>query len=179
MGSDPFPVSLTTGADFGIKAATVGTLKVGVEKEIISVIPKGTPAGTFANIAHVAIEDVKVVGKMVSGELSMREGIDKLEQTTVSTVAGIASTGKGAAVGAAIGTVFGPIGTAVSGFVGGAVGYMAGSKVGETIVKGAQKIRDGARKVISKIGEKVADVVSSIGNGISNAISGVLGFFGI
>lgn len=164
MGSDPFPESLTTGADFGIKAATAGTLKVGVEKEIISVIPKGTPAGTFANIAHVAIEDVKVVGKMVSGELSMREGIDKLEQTTVSTVAGIASTGKG---------------TAVGGFVGGAVGYMAGSKVGETIVKGAQKIRDGARKVISKIGEKVADVVSSIGNGISNAISGVLGFFGI
>lgn len=164
MGSDPFPVSLTTGADFGIKAATVGALKVGVEKEIISVISKGTPAGTFANIAHVAIEDVKVVGKMVSGELSMREGIDKLEQTTVSTVAGIASTGKG---------------TAVGGFVGGAVGYMAGSKVGETIVKGAQKIRDGARKVISKIGEKVADVVSSIGNGISNAISGVLVFLGI
>ena len=164
MGSDPFPVSLTTGADFGIKAATAGALKVGVEKEIISVISKGTPVGNFANIVHVAIEDVKVVGKMVSGELSMREGIDKLEQTTVSTVAGIASTGKG---------------TAVGGFVGGAVGYMAGSKVGETIVKGAQKIRDGARKVISKIGEKVADVVSSIGNGISNAISGVLVFLGI
>ena len=178
-GEEVVEKALTTGADFGIKAATAGALKVGVEKEIISVIPKGTPAGTFANIAHVAIEDVKVVGKMVSGELSMREGIDKLEQTTVSTVAGIASTGKGAAVGAAIGTVFGPIGTAVGGFVGGAVGYMAGSKVGETIVKGAQKIRDGARKVISKIGEKVADVVSSIGNGISNAISGVLGFFGI
>lgn len=133
-------------------------------KNMLLLISKGTPVGNFANIVHVAIEDVKVVGKMVSGELSMREGIDKLEQTTVSTVAGIASTGKG---------------TAVGGFVGGAVGYMAGSKVGETIVKGAQKIRDGARKVISKIGEKVADVVSSIGNGISNAISGVLVFLGI
>lgn len=65
-------------------------------------IPKGTPAGTIANISYVAIEDVKVLGKMATGELTMKEGIEKLEQTTVSTAAGLVAMGKGAAIGAAI-----------------------------------------------------------------------------
>ena len=43
--------ALVSGADFGIKAAAAGALKVGVEKEIITVIPKGTPAGTIGYMA--------------------------------------------------------------------------------------------------------------------------------
>lgn len=43
--------ALVSGADFGIKAAAAGALKVGVEKEIITVIPKGTPAGTIDYMA--------------------------------------------------------------------------------------------------------------------------------
>ena len=170
--------ALVSGADFGIKAAAAGALKVGVEKEIITVIPKGTPAGTIANIAYVAIEDAKVVGKMMSGELSFKEGIEKIEQTTVATVAGLATMGKGAAIGATVGTVFGPVGTAIGGFVGGTIGYMAGSKVGETIVKGAQKIRDGAIKVAKTVASGVKNVVSTVSNGIKSFCSGVASFFG-
>ena len=48
--------ALASGADFGIKIATSGALKVSVEKEIIKFIPKGTPAKTLANVAHIAIE---------------------------------------------------------------------------------------------------------------------------
>ncbi len=170
--------ALVSGADFGVKAATAGALKVGVEKEVIKVIPKGTPAGTIANIAHVAIEDTKIVGKMITGELSVREGIDKIEQTTVATVAGLSTMGKGAAIGAAVGNVFGPVGTAVGGFVGGTIGYMAGSKVGETVVKGAQKIRDGARKVASTIGSGIKSAMSTVTSGVKSFCSGIKSFFG-
>lgn len=170
--------AIVSGADFGVKAATAGALKVGVEKEIIKVIPKGTPAGTIANIAYVAIEDVKVLGKMASGELTMKEGIEKLEQTTVSTAAGLMTMGKGAAIGAAIGTVFGPVGTAVGGFIGGTVGYMAGSKVGETVVKCAQKVRDGVVKVAKTVVSDVKNVVSSIASGVKSFASKVESFFG-
>ena len=61
--------ALISGADFGIKVATAGAIKVGVEKGVISVIPKGTPAGTIASIAHVGIENVKIIGKMATGNL--------------------------------------------------------------------------------------------------------------
>ena len=44
-------------------------------------IPKGTPAGTIANIAHVAVENVKIAGKMATGELTVKEGLEKMEQT--------------------------------------------------------------------------------------------------
>ena len=169
--------AIVSGADFGVKAATAGALKVGVEKEIITVIPKGTPASTFANIAFVAIEDVKIIGKMMSGELTAKEGIEKIEQTTVATVAGLASMSKGAAIGATVGAVFGPVGAAIGGFVGGTVGYMAGSKVGETIVKGAQKLRDGAVKVVKTVASGVKNVVSGVANGIKSLASGIASFF--
>lgn len=176
-GEEIVETALVSGADFGVKAATAGALKVGVEKEIIKAIPKGTPASTIANIAHVAIEDVKVVGKMVTGELSLKEGIDKIGQTTVATAAGLTAMGKGAAIGAAAGTVFGPIGAAVGGFVGGSVGYMAGSKVGETIVKGAQKVRDVVCEAAGAVVDKVKDIGSAVLDGVSNFFSGIFNFF--
>ena len=171
--------AIVSGADFGVKAAAAGALKVGVEKEIIKVIPKGTPAGTIANIAYVAIEDVKVLGKMATGELTMKEGIEKLEQTTVSTAAGLVAMGKGAAIGAVKGTVFGPVGTAVGGFIGGTVGYMAGSKVGEAVVKCAQKVRDGAMKVAKTVVSGVKRVASSVASRVKSFCRGVADFFGL
>ena len=66
-GQEVVEAALTGGADFGVKAATAGALKVASEKEILSVIPKGTPAGTFANIAYVAVENVK--GSLPSGRV--------------------------------------------------------------------------------------------------------------
>ncbi|MGL4730874.1 MAG: hypothetical protein ACRCW0_04745 [Clostridium sp.] len=143
--------ALVSGADFGVKAATAGALKVGVEKGIVKVIPKGTPAGTIANIAYVGIENVKILGKVATGELTVKEGLNKMEQTTVATVAGIAASAKGTAIGATIGTVLGPIGTAIGGFVGGTVGYIAGSKVAEMVVKGGQRVREKAKEVGSVI----------------------------
>ena len=170
-GEEIVKTALISGADFGIKAATAGALKVGVEKGIISVIPKGTPAGTIANIAYVGIENVKVIGKMATGELTFKEGIDKMEQVSVSTLAGIATSIKGAAIGATVGTVFGPVGTAVGGFVGGTVGYMAGSKIGETVVKGVQKVREVAKDVVKSVGSIYETSVNTLWTGLKSLLS--------
>lgn len=177
-GEEVVETALVSGADFGVKAAAAGAIKVGVEKEIIKVIPKGTPASTIANIAFVAVENVKVVGKIVTGELSVKEGIEKIEQTTVATVAGLATMGKGATIGATAGAIFGPVGSAIGGFLGGTVGYMAGSKVGENVVKGAQKIRDGAVNVAKTIGSGIKSACNTVSSGVKNVCSSVASFFG-
>lgn len=161
-GEDVVKTAISTGTDFGVKAAAAGALKVGVEKGFVKVIPKGTPAGTIANIVHVGIENAKVIGKMVDGEYTFKEGLDKMEQNTVATMAGIATGAKGAAIGAAVGMVFGPIGAAMGGCIGGTVGYMAGSKVGKAVVQGAQKIRKKTRDFIRSAREKGRLVKSTI-----------------
>ena len=134
----------------------------------MKVIPKGTKGGTFANIAFVAIENVKVLGKVATGELTAKEGLDAMEQTTASCVAGIATSTKGAAIGATIGSVLGPVGTAVGGFIGGTIGYMAGSKVAQAIVKGVQKVRDKAIEVLKSVGSAVVDGVKSFVRGFAS-----------
>lgn len=176
-GEEVVEAALVSGADFGVKAAAAGALKVGVEKEVITVISKGTPASTIANIAFVAVEDAKVIGKMATGELSTKEGFEKIEQTTVATVAGLAVMAETAEIGAAIGTFLGPVGTAVGGFVGGAVGYMAGSKVGETVVKEAQKMRKKAIDTAKKVFSNAKNTAYSVKSGLKNFGKGLKSAF--
>ena len=167
-GQEVVETAIVSGADFGVKTAVAAGLKVAAEKEIIHVIPKGTPAGALASIAFVAVENAKVAGKVASGELSIKEGVDKMEQTTVSCVAGIAASAKGTSSGAVVGSVLGPVGTAIGGFVGGCVGYIAGSKVGEAVVKGYQKIRDKAKGFLSTTGSLIATTVGSFARGLAS-----------
>ncbi len=156
-GEEVVEQALISGADFGIKAATAGALKVGVEKGIVKVIPKGTPAGIIANISYVGIENAKIVCKVATGELTIQEGMDQLEQTTVSTVAGLAAGAKGTVIGTQIGMVFGPAGATVGGFIGGTLGYMAGSEVAKTVVKGVQKVREKAKNIAKNTGNYIRE----------------------
>lgn len=175
-GDEIIGTALKSSADIGIKAASAGALKVGVEKGIIKAIPKGTPAGTIANIAYVGIENVKIIGKVATGELTVKEGLCKMEETTVATVAGIAAGAKGSVLGAAIGTVFGPVGTAVGGFIGGSVAYLAGSKVGEVVVKTAQRIREKAVEVVKTLVSKAVDKIKNTVNNFTNVVSSIFGW---
>lgn len=162
-GEEVVETALTTGADSGIKAAAAGAIKVGAEKGVIPAILKETSVA--GNVAVVAIENVKVIGKMMSGELTGKEGIEKMEQTTVATLAGLSVSASGAALGASVGAVFGLVGSVVGGFIGGTVSYLAGSKIGETITKGVQKVRNA-----------VVEGVKAVGRGITSFVSGVCDF---
>ena len=171
-GEELVETAITSGLDFGVKAAAAGAVKVGVEKGLIRMIPKGTPAATIANITHVAIENVKIVGEIATGKLTIREGIEKMEQTTVATAAGIIAGAKGTAIGATVGTVFGPVGTVIGGFIGGTIGYMAGSKVGETVVKTVQKVRQKAGEVVRSLGRTVANGFRTVTSGLRRLVHG-------
>ena len=93
-------VAIKTGADTSIKTVTAGTLQVAIRKGIIKFISKATPAGVIANIACVGIENVKVLAKIASGELSVTKGIDQMGRVTTSMVGGLWGMAKGAAIGA-------------------------------------------------------------------------------
>lgn len=163
-------VALKSGADFGLKAAVAGALKVAVEKGVVKAIPKGTPVAIISNIAYIGIENAKIAIKVASGDMTMKEGLEEVEMTTVSVVAGLAGTAAGTVcvtkaglvVGAKIGIVLGPAGILVGGFIGGTIGYMAGVKVGEKVVKGFRMIRNFAVK-------KVKSIASELNSKIKNS----------
>lgn len=157
-------VAINSGSDFGVKTAVAGALKIAVEKDIVRCIPKGANGNVFANIAFVAVENVKVFGKVASGKLTVKEGIDVAQQTTGACIAGLMASAKGAAIGAQIGTILGPVGMVVGGFVGGTIGYMAGSKVGETIIKGGQMLRDATKNIARSFSSGVQSCFSKVGS---------------
>ncbi|ETI92386.1 MAG: hypothetical protein Q606_CBAC00402G0014 [Intestinibacter bartlettii DORA_8_9] len=158
--SEEVEIALKSGADMGVKVAITGALKVAAEKGIVKSL-EGTPAGTIANIVHVAVENTKIAVKVAKGEMTVKEGMNESEMTTVSVIGGLAGMAKGAEIGTGIGTIAGPIGAGIGGFIGGTVGYMAGSKVGDMAVEGKRKLTSIVKEKIklgtSKISSKIKD----------------------
>lgn len=171
-------VAIKTGADTSVKVVTAGTLQVAIRRGIIKFIPKMTPAGVIANIACVGIENVKILTKIASGDLSMTKGLDQMGRVTTSMVGGLWGMAKGAAMGvkltAWIPVVGVPLAVA-SGFIGGMVGYFGGSKLGDTIYNAGKRVA-GVAKIVAKsavnglksASQAVVGGIKSFGRGIAN-----------
>ncbi len=171
-------VALRTGADAGVKAAAAGALKVGVEKGVVPVLTKGTPIGVITTIACVGIENVKIMMKVASGEISGSQGLDLMARTTTAMVSGLYWGAAGATIGAAALSFIPVAGPLVGGLIGGMVGYAAGSKVGELVYEGAKKVKEVAKTVVKGAwegikagGRALCGMVSSAASTVSNAVS--------
>ncbi len=170
-------VAIKTGADTSVKTITAGTLQVAIKKGIIRFIPKSTPAGVIANIACVGIENVKVLAKIASGDLSLTKGIDQMGRVTTSMVGGLLGMAKGAALGAELTgwiPVIGPGLAVVTGFVGSMVGYFGGSKIGNAIYNAGKKVAGAAKTVakaawqgIKSAGRTIVNKVKSVGRSVA------------
>ena len=152
-------LALKSSADAGLKAALTGALKVGVENGVVRMIPPGTPPGVIANVVCVSVENVKILSKAATGELTMSQAVDQMERTTTAMVYGLCWGLQGAKIGAkALGWI--PVvGPAIGGFVGGTVGYMAGSAFGEAVHNGLRAVRKG----VSSICRSVWNSIKSFG----------------
>lgn len=162
--------ALKTGADTGIKTATAGAMKVASEKGIVSIIPKGTPISTITNVTCVAIENVKILGKAATGELTMREALDQMGCNTVSMTFGLSWGGKGAFSGAAALSWVPLVGPIVGGVAGGLVGYMAGSKFGQTVCTAAKAVAKAAKNTVKKVWEGAKALGRRIRDGLRNLL---------
>lgn len=155
-------IALKTGADAGIKAATAGALKVAAEKGVIRMIPKGTPAGIIANIVCVGIENVKILAKVASGELTMSQAMEQMGRTTTSMVYGIGWGAAGAGIGATALAWIPIVGPVIGGLAGGMIGYMAGSKFGEAVYSGLKTVGKGVKNAVKSGWNAIKSGVSKI-----------------
>lgn len=174
-------IAIKTGADTSIKTVTAGTLQVAIRKGIIKFIPKATPAGVIANIACVGIENVKILAKIASGDLSVTKGLDQMGRVTTSMVGGLCGMAKGAAIGASMTAwvpVIGPGLAVASGFAGGMVGYFAGSKVGDKIYSAGKKVAGAAKTVAKTAWNGIKSAGRAVSSGIKKAVGKVASFFG-
>lgn len=158
--------ALVTGADAGVKAAAGGALKVVSEKELISLLPPGTPAAVIAKIACVGIENIKILLKLAKGDMTMSEAMEHMGRTSVSMYAGLSAGAIGAGIGATALSWIPVVGTVVGGVIGGIAGYTAGNKVGEKIFESAKRIVETGVKAVKKVVEGVKNIVSNIADAV-------------
>lgn len=183
-------IAIKSGADTSIKTVTAGTLQVAIRRGIIRFIPKATPAGVIANIACVGIENVKILNKIASGELSVTKGLDQMGRVSVSMAGGFWGMAKGGAIAKLItGKILkssllcvapvlgGPIAVA-TGLVCGMVGYFGGSKVGDVVYNTGKKVAGAAKTVAKAAWNGIKTAGRTIGKSIMSARCAVANFLG-
>lgn len=168
--------SVLNGANAGVKAATAGAMEVASQRGMI--IADGQDTESRAIVASIAIENVKILGKVVSGEIGVADALKEMQDTSIATVATVLkakitgiSTKVGKRIGTTIGAVFGPAGALVGHFAGGVIGKVAGTKVGSKIIETAKKVGNAAKSVVSK----VASTVRSVGSKIKSSLGKLFG----
>lgn len=135
--------ALKTGTDAGVKAAATGALIVASEKEIICLIPAGTPVAAIANLVCVSIENIKILSKLAAGELTVAQAMDQIGRTSVSMVYSLGWGATGMLIGATVLSWIPIVGPVIGGLVGGLIGGMAGSKFGEAVYNGIKVVGKG------------------------------------
>ncbi len=174
-------ITIKTGADTSVKTVTAGTLQVAIRKGIIKFIPKATPAGVIANIACIGIENIKILVKIASGDLSVTKGLDQMGRVTTSMVGGLWGMAKGAAIGAKLTGWIPVIGTGlavITGFVGGMVGYFGGSKIGDAIYSAGQKVASAAKTVAKAAWNGIKSAGRAVASGVKSVRRAVASLFG-
>lgn len=174
--------AISTGATLGLKTATAGALKVGVEKGLANGLASSVGktaleplrnTSVLTGIASVAIDNISVVSDFANGSITGNEAMDRIEENAIVTVSSFIGMDK---VGAAIGGVLG--GGPVGAFVGSVIGGAVGSKVGKGIVKATKAVRNVARSVVNGVCSAVSSVASGISSVVSSVASSIGSFFG-
>ena len=168
--------AIKSGASAGLTVATSGALTVAARSGWLGKLLMKTPAGHIAAAAAIGVENVKVLYKFATGELTGEEALDQAGRATCSVVGGMALGAKGAALGATLGTVLGPVGTVVGGIAGGLIGGIAGSTVGEAVFSAGKKIVGGVVKGIKAVASGIVSGVKSVASKVGNFISGLFGW---
>lgn len=159
-------VALKSGADVGVKTVAAGAIKVAAERGVLKLIPPGTPISIITNIACVAIENVKILGRIASGELTIREGLDLMGCNTTAMTFGLSWGATGAFTGSLVLGWIPFVGPIVGGLVGGIIGYMAGSKFGEKVYEAAKSVVGVVKSTVKKMWETTKAVGRKIKDGL-------------
>lgn len=156
-----------SGAAAAGMAAVSGGLVVAAKKGLLGAAVKSVKGNVIANAACAAVENIKIIAKLGTGEVSGKEALDIAGRVNCSLVGSLAGAAKGVGVGAAVGAALGPVGAAVGGFIGGVAGGIAGSVVGEALYAGARKVCKVVCSAVSACARSVCRTVGKVARALN------------
>lgn len=155
--------AVKSGAGAGVTVAVAGGTVVACRKGLLGAALKSMKSNVIANAVCVAVENIKILGKLGTGEITGPEALDLAGNANCALAGSLILGGKGAALGASIGAALGPVGAAVGGFIGGVAGAVAGSTVGQAVYAGAKAVC----KAVSSIGRTICRGVARVAHALN------------
>ena len=159
--------SLSSAGRVGLITAISGAFLVAAKKGWLGAVLEGVGAGVLTNVVCIAMDQVKTLYKLGSGELTPLEAMNQMSRSASISVATIIATTEAAAVGATLGGVFGPVGMLVGAMVAGTVAGVATSTVGQYIMDAREKIIDLAKNCVTSILDMASSSLESVAYGIN------------
>ncbi|WP_294345313.1 hypothetical protein [uncultured Clostridium sp.] len=132
--------SIVTAIDFTIKSVSTIVIKIATDKRILVFIPKSTSFTKLSNIISVQVDNIKVIIRISTGELTIKSGIIKMIEATISTFTAVIASNNGTIIGMNLGMLVGNVAAVICSFIGGTLAYIIGDRGGYIISKYSEKI---------------------------------------
>lgn len=165
--------ALETGVDTGIKTAAAGALTVAAEHNLVPQLPPGSPIQLAANVACVAVENVKTLTRAADGVITQGEAAEEMGRNAAVLYFDTSFGRAGRVIGKAVGTLVGktvfhgvPGISKLTGELGGMIGYAAGKAVGKKVRETVEKVSTTAKRVARQAWEGVKNTGRKIASGI-------------
>ena len=168
-------LAITVGADSAAKTTMACALKVGTEKGLLTMLPKGISGFSVGAIACVAVENMKVAYKVAKGEMTVMQGVDAMGRATCAGIGGFIGGTDGFFIGGILGYVClmsNPIGLAIGAITGMVIGAAAGAKVASAVYTGAKNVVKGAAKVAGSVAKGIYNGAKKVASGIGSLAKG-------
>lgn len=162
MGNDVLCSELGSAADVGIKTAAAGAIQIAYKKGYLDeIMPFEVTPSSLANIAVGAVEDVKTIASVASGDLSVEEGLDRVQRTGVARVVDFIAE-NGEAAGTYIGGLIGTPGNIIGKIVGKAISYCAKSEARKDMIEAGNAVCNCARACVEVLVKAAANTFETI-----------------
>ena len=158
-------VAIMVGTDSAAKTTMAFALKIGTEKGLLTMLPKGISGYSVAAIACVAVENVKVAYKVAKGEMTVMQGVDAMGRATCAGIGAFIGGNDGFFIGGILGyacLMSNPIGLAIGAITGTVIGAAAGAKIASVVYTGAKAVVKGVAKVVGGVAKAVCTGVKGV-----------------
>lgn len=168
--------ALQSGVDSSLQIVASGALEIASQNELIQALPQDTSAEVIASISSMGIENVKILSRILSGEISLMQGITQFGRVTTAVIGNIFNMAKGGGFSQYITKVFpflGPKAVVIAEMIGTTVAFLGGTPFGKKIVETKNKVANAAKAVANAAVQglrKVGRAIKQGANKVKNAI---------
>lgn len=162
---------IRSGANSSLEVITSGALEIASQNELIKALPPETSAEVIASIASMGVENTRILSKILSGEITLMQGIGQYGRVTTAIIRNVWNVAKETSFATRLAQFMPFLGgkaAAIAAVIEASISLLGGTDFGKKIIDTKKKVANAARTIAKTAVQGLRRIGRAVGNGIRN-----------